>query len=291
MNQRVSFILLIALVVAGGATWLVYGTIRAKGQSAPTTQVVVAARPLELGTLLKDVDLQMGKWAGAVPAGMATKKEGLIGRGVISPIYPGEPIMENRLAAAGAGGGLAATIPAGMRAVAVKVNEIVGVAGFAIPGMRVDVLITGTPQGNNSGAANTQVKTILQSIEVLSAGQNYQKDAEGKPVVVQVVNLLVTPDQAEVLSLASNETRLQLILRNPLDTKATEPPGTAMAALFGGAPAAAPKAPRPRPRAAVIPVKTAPKAEVIALPPYKIEVFNGAKQTEAKFERPVEEKK
>jgi pilus assembly protein CpaB len=225
---------------------------------------------------------------------MAVKKEALIGRGVVAAIYAGEPVMESRLAAAGAGGGLAATIPQGMRAVAVKVNEIVGVAGFAVPGMRVDVLITGTPQGRNTSTAETQVKTILQNIEVLSAGQNYQKDAEGKPATVQVVNLLVTPEQAEVLSLAANETKIQLILRNPLDTKPTEPPGTAMAALFKGSAApAAPSAPKPRPRPAAAPAKAAPAPApaVISLPPYKIEVINGAKLSEAKFERPTEEKK
>ena len=118
-----------------------------------------------------------------------------------------------------------------MRACAVKVNEIVGVAGFVVPGMRVDVLIAGTLPGADR-RSDTQVKTILQNIEVLSAGQNYQKDAEGKPVTVQVVNLLVTPDQAEILSLASNETRIQLVLRNPLDKEVAKTIGTAVTEPF-----------------------------------------------------------
>lgn len=201
--------------------------------------------------------------------------------------------MDSRLAIAGAGGGLAATIPPGMRAVAVKVNDIVGVAGFVVPGMRVDVVITGTPGGQRSNSPDTQARTILQNIEVLSAGQNYQKDAEGKPATVQVVNLLVTPEQAETLSLASNETRLQLILRNPLDTKPTEPPGTAMAALFGGtAPKPAEPAPAPRrsrPRPPVVAAKAAPAPER-TVSVYQIEIFNGGKRSEAKFEKPIEEK-
>jgi pilus assembly protein CpaB len=216
---------------------------------------------------------------------MIASKEGLIGRGVVAPIYEGEPIMENRLAPPGAGGGLAATIPEGMRACAIRVNDIVGVAGFVVPGMRVDIIIAGVPPG---GSANgTHAKTLLQNIQVLSAGQNYQKDAEGKPVLVPVVNLLVTPEQAEVLSLASNETRIQLVLRNPLDQKETKPPGTAVAALFGEGkkPDARPASARPPVVAALVKQPSAP-AKVIALPPYRIEVFNGPRRSESSFQRP-----
>ena len=129
---------------------------------------------------------------------------------MISNIYSGEPILDNRLAPMGSGGGLAATIKEGMRACAIKVDEVVGVAGFVTPGMRVDVLVSGVPpdQGNSQ---ETQTRTILQNIEVLSAGQDIQKDAEGKPQSVQVVNLLVTPEQAQILALASNQMKIQLV--------------------------------------------------------------------------------
>src|SRR5574341_1532016 len=120
-----------------------------------------------------------------------------------------------------------------MRAVAVRVNEVIGVAGFVVPGLRVDVLVLGQPPGGG-GATGTITKTILQNIEVLSAGQNIEKDAQGKPVTVQVVNLLVTPEQAETLSLISNDMRIQLVLRNPLDTKEVQTPGTAAANVFTG---------------------------------------------------------
>jgi pilus assembly protein CpaB len=289
MNSRVTAILVIALLLSGSVTYLVYRVMAKKAASpaVASTPVVVAATNLAIGTIIKDGDLKTSAWSGAVPKGSVTTKESIIGRGVIAPIYEGELIMDSRLAAVGAGGGLAATIPPGMRAVAVRVNDIVGVAGFVVPGMNVDVLISGIPPGPQM-TGGAKVKTILQNIQVLSAGQNYQKDAEGKPVVVPVVNLLVTPEQAELLSLASNETRIQLVLRNPLDTQQAKTSGVAMAALFGDAT----PPPVPRPRTAVAPPKPQPEAAKAAAPPalFHIEIFNGPKQSEAKFTRPVEEK-
>jgi len=186
------------------------------------------------------------------------------------------------LAAAGSGGGLAATIPEGMRASAVRVDDVVGVAGFVTPGMRVDVLIAGLPPNSGANSARVQdqgtlVKTLLQNIQVLSAGQDIQRDAEGKPHPVQVVNLLVTPEQAETLSLASNQTKIQLVLRNPLDTKIAEVPVTAMANLFGDS------TPPPPVKQRIV-VKAAPKP--VAPPPFSIEVYNGAKKSEQKFSTP-----
>jgi len=296
MNQRVSVILLVALLVSGGATFVAYRMVasRAGHSVGGATQVVQAARALEIGTLIKDSDLKTGPWVGSVPSGMATSKDSLVGRGVVASIYEGEPVMESGLAPTGAGAGLAATIPPGKRAVAVKVNEIVGISGFAVPGMKVDVLISGIPPGQAAVITGTQVKTILQNIEVLSAGQNYQKDAEGKPVVVQVVNLLVTPEEAEVLSLASNESHIQLVLRNPLDTETAKVPGTQLSTLFG-APPAPPPAP-PRPRVTPVAAKQAERGpervpeKIVPPPPYQIEIFNGAARSEAKFARPPEAK-
>jgi pilus assembly protein CpaB len=293
MSSRVTAILVIALLISGGATYLVYRVIAAKaghGNSTATTPVIMAAHDLAIGTLIKDADLKTAPWAGAVPKGMVTKKEAVIGRGTIAQVWDGEPIMENHLAAEGAGAGLAATIPSGMRAVAVRVNDIVAVAGFVVPGMRVDVLIAGTPPGPQQ-PNGPKVKTLLQNIQVLSAGQNYQKDAEGKPVAVPVVNLLVTPEQAEVLSLASNETRIQLVLRNPLDNAASKTSGVVMAALFGDIkpPVAAPKA-----RVIAAPVKPPAPVEPpkpVLVPVYHIEIFNGPQRSEAKFAPTVEEKK
>lgn len=296
MNQRVSAILVIALLVSGAATLLVYRMVAqrlAAGATLQSVVVVKATHSLDVGVLLRDSDLTTGPWLGPLPAGMATKKDPLLGRGVLSPIYEGEPIMETRVAPSGAGAGLAATIPPGMRAVAVRVDDIVAVAGFVTPGTRVDVLVDGTPP-NATGTNGSQVKTVLQNIPVLSAGQNYQKDAEGKPVVVPVVNLLVSPEQAETLSLASKETRIQLVLRNPLDTQLAKTQGVSVAGLFGGPkPPPAPPAPRAMPVRAVIhvPEPVRPELLFVPLPPVEIEILNGAQSSVAKFAQPLGEKK
>src|SRR6185503_5278200 len=175
MNQRLLSVLIFAFVVSAGASLLLYRLIASRVTNAkqPTTQVMVAARTLELGTLIRDADLRAGDWSGPLPKGSLLRKEDVVGRGVMSAIYDGEPILENRLAPKGAGAGLAATIPAGMRAVAVRVNDIVGVAGFVVPGMRVDILIAGNPPGSQSNTGMVS-RTLLQNIEVLSAGQNFQ---------------------------------------------------------------------------------------------------------------------
>jgi pilus assembly protein CpaB len=288
MNRRLLIILTCAFVLAVGASYIVYrvmGTQLNARARPQTVRVVMAARDLEIGTLIRDTDLKMGEMIGALPKGASTKLEAVVGRGVTSNVYADELVLDNRLAPVGSGGGLAATIPDGMRACAVKVNDVVGVAGFVLPGMRVDVLISGNPPGAKS-IEGPKVKTLLQNIAVLSAGANIQKDNEGKPVQVQVVNLLVTPEQAEVLSLASNETRIQLVLRNPLDTEFAKPPGSGMANLF-----ADPNAPAPaKPRSPALRNVSAPKPEAIAPRIYLVEVMNGATRKEEKFSSPEENK-
>src|SRR5580704_14429933 len=245
MNRRILIIVSCALVLSVCASYLVYRAVGARVNAAKpsqTVEVVVAARDLALGTLVHEADFKMTAWTGPLPKGAMLKRDALLNRGVLSPIYEGEAVTENRLSPKGSGGGLAATIPAGMRACAVRVNEVVGVAGFVIPGMRVDVLITGLPPGGNA-LDGARVRTLLQNIQVLSAGTDFHKDQEGKPEQAQVVNLLVTPSQAEILSLASNETHIQLVLRNPMDTELTGLPGTILSDLFAGERAAEPGRP------------------------------------------------
>jgi pilus assembly protein CpaB len=251
-------------------------------------ELVVAARDLVVGTLIRDADLKMAVWFGPPPTGAILKRDAFRNRGVVSSIYEGELVTENRLAPKGSGGGLAATIPPGMRACAVRVNEVVGVAGFVVPGMRVDVLVTGLPPGGNT-LDGPKVRTLLQNIQVLSAGTNFKKDQEGKPEPAQVVNLLVTPAQAEILSLASNETHIQLVLRNPMDTQVSGLPGTIMSDLYGGARAPKP-VPSPRPKSAPPPMPPAPpiSAKTAAPSLYIVEVLNGSKHTQAKFSLPAE---
>jgi pilus assembly protein CpaB len=293
VKQRLITVLIFALVVSAAASVLIYRLINSQitASAKPGNRVLMAARNLERGDLIKDADIKVAEWGGALPPGAILKPEDAIGRGVIEPIYLGEPIVESRVAAKGAGAGLAAIIPPGMRAVAVRVNDVAGVAGFVTPGMRVDILLAGNPPGNTS-SVGTVTKTLLQNVEVLSAGQNIQKDNEGKPVSVPIVNLLVTPEQAEVMSLASNEERIQMILRNPTDKEESKTRGTAVEYLFNGvdgmpgpktapkavaAKRAAPKPPPPPVAAKAEPVKPPP-------PPIIVEVIHGSRRADAKFE-------
>jgi pilus assembly protein CpaB len=290
MNRRILIIVSCAFVLSVCASYLVYRALGARSNPAKgpaPTQIVTAARNLEPGTLIQAADLKNSAWIGPLPNGASAKLDGFLNRGVLSAIYESEPVTESRLAPKGSGGGLAATIPPGMRACAVKVDEVVGVAGFVVSGMRVDVLVTGVPPGGNP-LDGPRVRTLLENLLVLSAGTNFQKDREGKPEPAQVVNLLVTPEQAEILSLASVETRIRLILRNPMDNQISKPPGVEMSELFGrsSTPQTAPSSSTQSIKpvefpAPVINATPAPPARAI----YVIEVTNGATHTQATFSR------
>jgi pilus assembly protein CpaB len=280
MNRRLLIILLSAFVIAAISTYVVakmVGTRLSAAKPLPSTRLVAAAKDIKIGTILAPADLTTVQIVGSAPQGAILDPKNAIGRGVISSLYAGEPIVDSRLAPMGSGGGLAATIKEGYRACAVRVDEVVGVAGFVTPGMRVDVLISGVPPSANGQNQNqeTQTRTILQNIEVLSAGTDIQKDAEGKPQQVQVVNLLVTPEQAQILALAANQMKIQLVLRNPLDTKINTVAETPMTSLFtnGEKPAAKPTN-----------VVRKPKAP--APPPFTITVINGSQKAEQKFVSP-----
>src|SRR5690242_15792935 len=292
MNKRFVGVLMFAFVVASVASLLLYRLLLNRPQpakaAAAMAQVVLATRNIEAGAVLKEEDVHLADWPGAAPTGAAAKTQDIVGRGVITPIFAKEPVIESRLAPKGAGGGLAAMIPPGMRAVPVRVNEVVGVAGFVVPGMRIDVLISGSKPNGDSGLG-TITRTLLQNLEVLSAGTDYKKDPEGKPVQVQVVNLLVTPEQAELLSLASAQTQIQLVLRNPLDHDVTKTPGTALALLFNGGKlkAEADAAPRPRAPRSAAPRQSAPQPMAAPAPkkeePFVMEIISGTKKAEQKF--------
>lgn len=235
MKKRLIGVFVFALTVSAGAAFVLYQLISTRvtaGASthATTHTVFVAARDLQPGVLVTEHDIAKQEYV-KVPEQAITKKEDIVNRGVINAIHQDMPFFNGTLALPGEGAGFATIIPNGMRAFTVKVNEVVGVAGFAVAGMHVDVLVAGTPPGG--APAGSISRTLLQNITVLSAGQNYQKDAEGKPVMVQVVNLLVTPGQAELLNLATDQ-RIQLVLRNPGDNEITQTPGAATANLFEG---------------------------------------------------------
>jgi pilus assembly protein CpaB len=277
------------------------GRTQAKA-SAPSIQVVLASKDLELGTVLKDGDVYLADWSGELPAGATSKLSDLYGRGVTTAIYAKEPVIESRLAPKGAGGGLAAMIPKGMRAFTIPVNEVVGVAGFVTAGQHVDLLISGnSPNGNSS--LGMLSRTLLQNLEVLSAGQDFKKDPEGKPVAVQVVNVLVTPEQAEVLSLATNQTTIRMVLRNPLDHEVAKTPGTNLQSIWGTAGKGLKAAPavdqiesaaeKPRRAPAPAPKKVAAVAPAAPLKkevPFNMEIISGTSKTEVKFDKSGEGK-
>ena len=273
MQKRFMLILVVAIAAALAASSAVYrATSGRMARPKPAGHTVfVAARDLDLGALVENSDVRPIEWEGPVMASWITRKDDVVGRGVITPINEGEPFADSRLAPKGAGAGLAVVIPPGMRAVAVKIDDVVGVSGFVRPGTRVDVLSSGTPPGQNS--EGTVTRTILQNIQVLSAGRNFEHDLKGKPTTANVVNLLVTPEQAESLSLASAQTKIQLILRNPLDDKTVETPGTSTSRLLhaGGAP---PPKTIIREVRADAPVKVAEQK----IPPVVVEVITGTKK-------------
>lgn len=212
-----------------------------KGSAAPsrseqvveTKDLVVAAKALNVGTTIKPGDVSISKVPiAAFPKTGFSKVEEVLDRPVVSNILAEEAVIEGRLAPRGSGAGLAPVIPVGMRAVTVRVNDVVGVAGFVLPGMRVDVLVTGRP----AGATETLTVTTLQNITVLSAGTTMTPDARGAAINAPTVTLLVTPEQAEVMTLAGSEGRIQLVLRNGSDTEVQKTKGVTVNALYGKRP-------------------------------------------------------
>ena len=206
--------------------------VTAQASERPTEliEVVAASVDLPVGTLIAEEQLTtVGVSADQAPPGSFTDKQQVVGRGIVVPLVARETVLESKLAPVGAGAGLPTVIPEGMRAVSVKVDEVVGVAGFVLPGTRVDVLVT----VENGDAANelSVTKLVLQNIQVLAAGESIQQDAEGKPQKVTVITLLVTPEDAEKLTLAATEGHIQLALRNVMDRDSVSTEGSDMRSL------------------------------------------------------------
>jgi pilus assembly protein CpaB len=235
MRNRIFAVLALAVLAGGGLAYGTYNAIntqQVKTVNAPTQAVVVAAADLPLGTELKKEDLTVVNFPmGAAPEGGFAKPADVIGRGLIVSMVKNEVVLNAKLASKEAGAGLPPVIPDGMRAVSVRVNEVIGVAGYVLPGTRVDVVATASPNGSPQDATS---KVVLSNVQVLTAGTRMEQDLEtGKPMAVTVVTLLVYPEQSERLALASTEGKIQLALRNPLDTSAPETPGIKQAGLLG----------------------------------------------------------
>jgi pilus assembly protein CpaB len=235
-NTRTLLVLVLAIVsglVAGYAA-LTYLSDRptpvAAKETGETQPVVVAALDLELGEVLEESDLRIVAWpAGLVPSGFAGSVDEVLGRSLITEVHRNEAVLSSKLADSGLHG-LVPLIPPGMRALSVRVDEVVGVAGFVTPGTRVDVILIMTPPGTQDPVS----KVILQNIQALAAGQQIQKDEAGEAMTVTVVTVLVTPEQAERLALASTEGRIQMALRNTLDLESVATQGQRSSSLFAG---------------------------------------------------------
>src|SRR5258705_1393787 len=216
MNRtRMLMLASIALVLSVVVTFLTYRLLRQRLQPPDEmTTIVVATQKLALGQRLTAEDVRVTPWPrAAFLAGSAQDATAFIGRGVIVPLEANEPILESKLAPKDGGAGLTTTIPEGMRAVSIRVNDVIGVAGFVVPGSHVDVILSGSP---TQGGTTDVAKIILENVQVLAAGQNIDQDINGKPQSAQVVTVLVTPEDSQKLALASTEGRMQLALRNPM---------------------------------------------------------------------------
>jgi pilus assembly protein CpaB len=268
--------IVLALAIAAGGTFA-FGTYRymqnvpTQTVSVPTSGVVVAAADLQLGTELRKEDLQVIQWpATAVPAGAFTKPEELVGRGLIQPIATNELFLPGKLAPKEAGAGLPPVIAPGFRALSVRVNDVIGVAGYVLPGNRVDVVATVNPTQQPNDVTS---KVILTNVLVLASGTKIERDAkDNKPISVNVVTMLVNPEEAERLTLASTEGKIQLALRNPMDQTTPQTPGIRPGALMGAAASA--------PVRKVATNGSAPRVDAKPAPVPTVEIIRGDKRAQ-----------
>jgi len=278
MNRIRIFIVLALAVTVGGAfalaTYRWQKTPVTTVEKLPTRPVVVAVANLDLGASLRPEDVRTIDWpAESIPTGAFENVQDVIGRGLIQPVVQNEAILPNKLASKDAGAGLAPVVRPGYRALSVRVNDVIGVAGYVLPGTHVDVVATINPTQQPTDVTS---KVVLTNVEVLGSGTKIERDTEqGKPIAVSVVTLLVNPAEAEKLTLASTEGKIQLALRNPLDPAAPATTGIRPAALLGYV------APRPVMRVAGGPPRgLAPIAPIAPAPAPMVEIIRGDKRTQ-----------
>jgi pilus assembly protein CpaB len=277
--NRSRLLLIGAVAIALGAfvSFVVYRNLLRANTGAdtrPGIDVVVAAEDLQVGAKIEDRDVKLAHFPIEVlPPHSYRLMSQVVGRGVVLPIAQGDFVLPSKLAGENAGFGLPSLIPTGMRAVSVRVNEVVSVAGFVVSGTRVEVLLTGNP----AGGTEQQTSTVLENVAVIASGQKLERTAGGDPQMTPVITLLVSPDDAQKLTLASTQGRIQLALRNPLDTQQHDLGSVNTGALYRGSAAAPPVA-----------HKTRAAKHTTVLPPappsvYTVEVIEGDKKETQKF--------
>lgn len=254
-----------ALVVSLGFTYFLFTRMKRQFAKAASISVVMSARALEAGTQLSADDLKLAEWPKDVPlSGIYTQPDKLIGRIVMFPVPAQEPIRDSILAGEGSAVGLNAKIPDGMRAVAVVTNEVNNVSGFLFPGSHVDVLVT----LKEDGPIEPMTTTVLQNVEVLSTGERLQPDPSGKPQNVRIVTVLLNPDDAQKLMLASNQGTVQFVLRNSADQAEVKSRPVDIKEIRG----------TPAPAKPLGRTGGPPRITV-----YEVETFDGAKKSVVKF--------
>ena len=275
MNRsRLLLIGVVALTLGAFVSFAVYHNLqlRTGSNNAPGVDVVIATGDIQVGAKIEDKDVKVVRFpSGDLPPSCFHQKSSVVGRGVVLPIAKGEFVLPLKLAGENAGYGLPSLIPPGMRAVSVRVNEVVSVAGFVLPGTRVDVLLTGNP----SGATEQQTTTVLENVAVIATGQRLERNSAGDPQMTPVITLLVSPDDAQKLTLASTQGRIQLALRNPMDTKQQDLATVKSNSLYKNISAPTPV------------VRERPKRKTVQVPPapafYTVEVIRGNKTDVTKF--------
>lgn len=261
-------------MVAGGGTYFLYTRLMRNRAHPQTFKIVAAAKSLPAGIAVTADDLVTIDWPNAVPlAGSYSQVDKVVGHPLIYPLEAKEPVLDFDLADPNSGIGLSVKIPQGMRATSLKSNAVVGVAGFLYPGSHVDILATYNVPGSKNGPVT---QTVLENVQVLTAGEKIEPDPSGKPQTVDVVTLLVSPEDSQKLLLASTEGTIQFVLRNGGDTGKPTLAPTQLYELFAGM--KKPAVPAIRRRVVRKPVKAAPPPQV-----YVLEVIQGDKRSIEKF--------
>ena len=287
MNRqtRTFVVLVVAVVVAAAASYAVYravASIPVRQVEIATAKAVVAAKPMSVGTLVTRESVKVIDWPARTPlTGGFTSIDEVVDRGLVAPVVENELLTVNNLASREAGAGLPPMITEGMRAISIRVDEVINVAGYVTPGTRVDVMAVINPTENS---ADRIARVVVSNVPVLTSGTRYDQDEsrkDGKPIRSTVITLMVTPEDAERIALAQSDGRLMLTLRNPLDAEPTVSNGIRKASLFtsGGAPA---PASRPAVRRAVTPIPL-PLPTIPTV--YTVETIKAAKKTELQLEK------
>jgi pilus assembly protein CpaB len=280
-STRTTVVVGIAVAAAAVASLGAYGAIKrmpVREVEVRSLYQVVATHDLTMGTMITKDSVKLVAWPASSPVEKGfTAVESVLNRGLIDSVVANEPLTESKLAPVEAGAGLPPSITEGMRAISVKVNEVIGVAGFVVPGTRVDVMVT----LRQDQQRDSMTRVVVSDVQVLTAGTRYdqEKARDGQPIPTSVVTLLVSPPDGERIGLAASEGQIMLTLRNPMDRRPTETAGIRSSALLGQAPAPAPVVKNVQGRSRVAKPSPAP-ADAPATKLYTVETIRAAKRSE-----------